>query len=83
MIVHMVFFCVIIIVLLATQSQKNSAEYIFTDIIVSSGQTSSGIAFCIGLQTSALGFVAVDGPAHFSEELHHAPRNVPRASKSW
>ncbi len=80
--VHVTFFVVVFIVLLACSDDKNSAKYVFAELDNLSGWSSDGLAFCVGLLSPAMGFIAVDGPAHFSEEMIHASRNVPRASMS-
>ncbi|KAF7553380.1 hypothetical protein G7Z17_g3650 [Cylindrodendrum hubeiense] len=66
------------IYLLVHVSPKNSAEYVFTDFTNLSGWESPGIAWSIGLMTSAIGFVGWDSSTHMAEEMTHAARDLPR-----
>ncbi|KAH7122089.1 amino acid/polyamine transporter I [Dactylonectria estremocensis] len=70
------------IYLLVHVNPKNSAEYVFTDFTNMSGWDSPGIAWSIGLMTSAIGFVGWDSSAHMAEEMTHAARDLPRTTVS-
>ena len=59
---------------------KHSASYVFTTFTNNSGWSSDGVAFCIELLTCQYGFGGIDTAAHYSEEISHVRRNVPRAS---
>lgn len=78
-----VFYIVSIVTILScTAPNFNSAEYVFTNFQNGSGWSNDGISFLIGILGLATGFVALECAAHFSEEMKHATRDVPRASKS-
>ena len=81
MAIHIVGFVVTMIVLLATSDHKNSANFVFTTFENLSGWPNDGVAFCIGIMTSLFGFPGVESAAHFSEEIKHAQRSLPRASE--
>ncbi|KPM43793.1 hypothetical protein AK830_g2741 [Neonectria ditissima] len=66
------------IYLLVKVDPKNSAEYVFTDFTNLSGWESPGVAWSIGLMTSAIGFVGWDSSTHMAEEMTHAARDLPR-----
>ncbi|KAH7153643.1 amino acid/polyamine transporter I [Dactylonectria macrodidyma] len=66
------------IYLLIHVNPKNSADYVFTDFTNLSGWESPGIAWSIGLMTSAIGFVGWDSSTHMAEEMTHAARDLPR-----
>ncbi|KAH6970548.1 amino acid permease [Ilyonectria sp. MPI-CAGE-AT-0026] len=75
-----VFFIVLIITILACKAPNfNSASYVFTNFENISGWSSDGISFFIGILGLVTGFIGVEAPAHFSEEMNHATRDVPRA----
>ncbi|KAK7419944.1 hypothetical protein QQZ08_010647 [Neonectria magnoliae] len=75
-----VFYIAVIITLLACTSPNfNSASYVFTNFQNVSGWSSDGVSFLIGVLGLVIGFVAVEAPAHFSEEMNHATRDIPRA----
>ncbi|KAH6967948.1 amino acid/polyamine transporter I [Ilyonectria sp. MPI-CAGE-AT-0026] len=66
------------IYLLVHVNPKNTAQYVFTDFTNLSGWESPGIAWSIGLMTSAVGFVGWDSSTHMAEEMTHAARDLPR-----
>ncbi|KAH6970554.1 amino acid/polyamine transporter I, partial [Ilyonectria sp. MPI-CAGE-AT-0026] len=80
-IVHQaVFYVVAIVTVLACVTPNfNSAIYVFTNFKNSSGWPNDSISFLIGVLGLATGFVALECAAHFSEEMKHATRDVPRA----
>jgi phosphotransferase system glucose/maltose/N-acetylglucosamine-specific IIC component len=53
MILHIVFFVVVFIVVLVLPPTRNSAEFVFTEFLNNTGWNSDGIAWCLGLLTSA------------------------------
>ncbi|KAF5000692.1 hypothetical protein FDECE_11155 [Fusarium decemcellulare] len=66
------------IYLLAHVTPKNSAEHVFKDFTNLSGWESDGIAWSIGLLTSAVSFVGWDSSTHMAEEMTLAAQNLPR-----
>lgn len=80
--VFVVGFFLSMIVLLATTKDKHSAEYVFTSFENQSGWSSDGVAFLIGLLSSVYGFVAIEQPTHYAEEIKHVRTNLPKACES-
>jgi choline transport protein len=58
---------------------QHSVAFVFTDFQSRGGWDSRGIAWCVGLLTTAFPFTGYDGACHMSEEIEHAETNVPRA----
>lgn len=58
---------------------QHSAQFVFTDFENLGGWSSNGIAWCVGLITSAFPFTGYDGACHMSEEIEDAEIVVPRA----
>lgn len=58
---------------------QHSAAFVFTDFESRGGWESKGIAWCVGLLTTAFPFTGYDGACHMSEEIEHAEMVVPRA----
>lgn len=79
MALHVVGFLVVVVTLLATTQNKNSAKYVFTGVENSSGWP-DGLAWCIGLLTVVYGFIGFETVGYFAEEVQHASHNVPKAS---
>lgn len=79
MALHVLGFFAIVITLLATTEEKNSAELVFTRLQVQSGWSNTGIAFLLGMLPSVFSFLGVDVPSHFAEETEHPRTDVPRA----
>ncbi|KAJ9298651.1 hypothetical protein DTO271G3_3618 [Paecilomyces variotii] len=74
--VGMFFLLLIPMVYLAPQ---HSAKFVFTDFESLGGWNNNGIAWCVGLMTSAFPFTGWDGAAHMSEEIENAEVIVPRS----
>jgi choline transport protein len=58
---------------------QHSAAFVFTDFESRKGWDSRGIAWSVGLLTTAFPFTGYDGACHMSEEIEHAETVVPRA----
>ena len=58
---------------------QHSARFVFTDFENLGGWSLGGVAWCVGLITSAFPFTGYDGACHMSEEIEHAEVVVPRA----
>jgi len=58
---------------------QHSAAFVFTDFESRKGWDSKGIAWSVGLLTTAFPFTGYDGACHMSEEIEHAETVVPRA----
>lgn len=77
-VMHIVFFVVIMVVLLA-MSEKASSEFVWTKFENNSGWSNNGISFCIGLLLPAFSISGADGCVHMAEEVRNAALNIPRA----
>lgn len=77
--VHITGFFVSMIVILATTKNKNSTSYVFTNFDNTSGWQSNGVSFLIGLLSTVYGFVGIEQPTHYAEEIKHVTKNLPRA----
>ena len=75
---HIAFFLIITIVLLA-MSNKASSGFVWTKFVNNSGWSNNGISFCIGLLLPAFSISGADGCVHMSEEVRNASWNIPRA----
>ncbi|VUC30467.1 unnamed protein product [Clonostachys rosea] len=75
---HVVGYFATAIYLLVHVNPKNTAEYVFADYTNLSGWESPGIAWSIGLMSSAIGFVGWDSSAHLAEEMVNVSRDLPR-----
>lgn len=77
-ILHVVFFFIVMISILAT-SDKVSNHDVWGTFINGGGWPSDGVSFCLGFLTPAFALAGVDAVVHMSEEAHNAPLNIPRA----
>ncbi|KAK5189002.1 hypothetical protein LTR96_011010 [Exophiala xenobiotica] len=77
--VHITGFFVSMIVILATTKNKSSTSYVFTNFDNTSGWQSNGVSFLIGLLSTVYGFVGIEQPTHYAEEIKHVTKNLPRA----
>ncbi|KAJ5539003.1 Amino acid/polyamine transporter I [Penicillium frequentans] len=77
-ILHVVGFIAIVCVL-GTMSDKHSADYVFKDFSNTSGWTSDGVSWLVGLLSTVYPFLGYDAACHLSEELPKPSRNVPLA----
>uniref|UniRef100_A0A0B7KFZ8 Amino acid permease/ SLC12A domain-containing protein n=1 Tax=Bionectria ochroleuca TaxID=29856 RepID=A0A0B7KFZ8_BIOOC len=75
---HVVGYFATAIYLLVHVNPKNTAQYVFADFTNLSGWESPGIAWSIGLMSSAIGFVGWDSSAHLAEEMVNVSRDLPR-----
>ncbi|KAI9098892.1 amino acid/polyamine transporter I [Phlyctochytrium arcticum] len=80
--VHMLGTVVIVAVLLATSTHKNSAKFAFTEFHDESGYTANGFprgfVFLLGLLPSQWSMLGYDSSAHMSEETENSYINGPR-----
>ncbi|OAG44290.1 hypothetical protein AYO21_01286 [Fonsecaea monophora] len=77
-VLHILGFVTIFIVL-GVMAPKHSADYVFAQVSNSSGWSSDGVAWLIGLLSSVYPFLGYDAAAHLSEEMPRPSRNVPIA----
>lgn len=75
---NMVSFVVIVIVLLATNDHKQSAEFVFRDFQNGTG-LGPAMATIVGILQAFFGMCCYDTPVHMTEEMTHASRDAPRA----
>ena len=76
---HVLGFFAVVITLLATTKEKNSAKAVFATLTDETGYHNKGIAFLIGLLPTASGFTGMDTCARYSEETAKPHTDVPRA----
>lgn len=72
-------FLVVIITILATNKNKQSAAFVFTDFQNDTGFSSGGMAVMIGLLQSFFGMCCYDAPTHMTEEMLNPSIEAPRA----
>lgn len=72
-------FLVIIITILSTNKNKQSASFVFTDFQNDTGFSSGGMAVMIGLLQSFFGLCCYDAPTHMTEEMLNPSIEAPRA----
>ncbi|KAK6223612.1 amino acid permease [Colletotrichum tabaci] len=77
-VLHVVGFLAILIVL-GVMAPKNSASFVFTEFVNSSGWESDGVSWLVGLISAVYPFLGYDAACHLAEELPNASRNVPLA----
>ncbi|KAK5188999.1 hypothetical protein LTR92_011016 [Exophiala xenobiotica] len=80
MALHCIGFITTMVYLLAKAHPKNTAMFVFTDFENLSGWHSNGVAWSIGLLSSALGFIGWDSSAHMAEEMQNAAKDLPTAT---
>ncbi|KAH7021494.1 amino acid permease [Microdochium trichocladiopsis] len=68
-----------IMVTLGVMSEKNTPDFVFTEVVNSSGWANDGISWLIGLQSAVFPMLGYDAACHLAEELPNASRNVPIA----
>lgn len=71
-------FLIIMIVLLATNDNKQSASFVFQEFQNSTGWGSS-MAAIIGILQACFGMCCYDAPAHMTEEMNSASKETPKA----
>ncbi|TPX61376.1 hypothetical protein SpCBS45565_g07288 [Spizellomyces sp. 'palustris'] len=80
--VHILGTIVIVIVLFATSSHRNSAKFVFTEFHDGSGYTAAGyssfLVFLLGMLPSQWSLLGYDSSAHMSEETQDSYINGPR-----
>ncbi|KAF9888969.1 hypothetical protein FE257_008139 [Aspergillus nanangensis] len=77
-VLHIAGYVTIIIYLLVQVHPKNSAAYVFGNLTNLSGWESDGVAWSIGLMSSAIAFINWDSATHMAEEMQNASRDLPR-----
>ncbi|KAF3009630.1 hypothetical protein E8E13_007318 [Curvularia kusanoi] len=68
-----------ILITLGVMAPKNSAAFVFTEVSNTSGWSSDGVAWLVGLLSSVYPLLGYDAACHLAEEMPHASRNVPLA----
>lgn len=79
MTLHVVLFLALIITMSVVSPAKNTTEFVFTTFYNYSGWSNDGLAWCIGLLSSAYVLIGYDGAMHLSEEMQGAATQVPWA----
>lgn len=70
--------CLVISIVILTTSDKNSAEFVFTDFANETGYT-DGVAWILGLLQSALSLIGYDVIMHMTEEMPRPRKDAPIA----
>lgn len=78
LIFNIVSFIVTIVVILATNNDKQPASFVFQDFQNFTG-FGTAMAGVIGILQPAFGMCCYDAPAHMTEEIHDASKQAPRA----
>ncbi|OLN86253.1 Choline transport protein 6 [Colletotrichum chlorophyti] len=68
-----------ILIVLGVMAPKNTASFVFTEFVNSSGWESDGVSWLVGLISAVYPFLGYDAACHLAEELPNASRNVPIA----
>ncbi|KAK5083191.1 hypothetical protein LTR05_007075 [Lithohypha guttulata] len=71
-------FFIVIITILATNENKQSASFVFTEFQNDTGFASGGMAVMIGLLQSFFGMCCYDAPTHMTEEMLNPSVEAPR-----
>ncbi|KAJ0327270.1 hypothetical protein COL5a_006061 [Colletotrichum fioriniae] len=69
----------VILVVLGVMAPKNTASFVFTEVVNSSGWENDGVSWLVGLISAVYPFLGYDAACHMAEEIPNAPRNVPIA----
>ncbi|KAK6214563.1 hypothetical protein LQW54_004284 [Pestalotiopsis sp. IQ-011] len=77
-ILHIVGFLAIFITL-AVMAPKNTSSFVFAEFMKSSGWSSDGVSWLVGLLSAVYPFLGYDAACHMAEEIPNASRNVPIA----
>ncbi|GKT86406.1 choline transport protein (amino acid permease) [Colletotrichum tofieldiae] len=77
-VLHVVGFVAILIVL-GVMAPKNTASFVFTEFVNSSGWDSDGVSWLVGLISAVYPFLGYDAACHLAEEMPNASRDVPLA----
>jgi amino acid transporter len=68
----------VLVILLVRTHPKQSASFVFTDLVNMTGWKSDGVVFFLGLLPGATAVNAFEGAAHLADEIPHPERNIPR-----
>lgn len=70
---------ILITVLVCARGHYNSAKFVFVEFKNSTGWSSAGIAFIVGLINPNWSFSCLDSASHLAEEVYQADRVIPIA----
>ncbi|KAH8661737.1 amino acid/polyamine transporter I [Ilyonectria robusta] len=68
----------VFIVLLIRTHPKQSASFVFADLVNNTGWSSNGVVFFLGLLPGATAVNCFEGAAHLADEMPEPKKNVPR-----
>ncbi|TVY44464.1 Choline transport protein [Lachnellula occidentalis] len=68
----------VLIVLLVRAHPKQSAKFVFADLVNTTGWSSNGVVFFLGLLPGATAVNGFEGAAHLAEEVPEPGKNIPR-----
>lgn len=69
----------VVIVPLVYLTPQSTSEFVFTDFENSTGWSSNGLVWFLGLLNAAYTFVGIDGTSHMSEEVRNSNTVVPKS----
>ncbi|KAK1979901.1 amino acid permease-domain-containing protein [Colletotrichum cereale] len=69
----------VILVVLGVMAPKNTASFVFTESVNSSGWETDGVSWLVGLISAVYPFLGYDAACHLAEEMPNASRDVPLA----
>ncbi|PPJ60911.1 hypothetical protein CBER1_06226 [Cercospora berteroae] len=78
-VLHLSGFVVVVIIMGVMTKDMHSASYVFTEFSNTSGWSSDGVSWLVGLLSTIYPFLGYDAAAHLSEELPHPSKYVPIA----
>ncbi|RAK80052.1 putative GABA permease [Aspergillus fijiensis CBS 313.89] len=77
LLIHLVGFVAILIAVWVCAPATNDAHFVFTTFINSTGWSSDGLAWCLGMLSSCYVLTGYDGAIHLCEEMANATTAVP------
>lgn len=79
MVLHVALFITLLVVMVVVSPTKNSASFVFGVFENETGWANNGVAWCLGMLSSAYVLIGYDGATHLSEEMVDPAVGVPRA----
>lgn len=76
---HIALYLVLLVVMCVVSPSKNAPAYVFRTFENNSGWDNDGLAWCIGMLSSAFVLIGYDGATHLSEEMERPETGVPYA----
>ncbi|PYH97065.1 GABA permease [Aspergillus ellipticus CBS 707.79] len=77
LVIHVVGFIVILIVMWVCAPSKHNASFVFATFLNSTGWSSNGLSWCLGMLSSCYVLTGYDGAIHLCEEMANPATAVP------